>query len=152
MNKEELFLKYIDDQLTSKEKQKVKLMLAENKADLLLFEKVKAKRDNIIKELDLLNPVESVNISPFNNPSSKNPTKKIYQIKLWHYAAIAAILIGVYFGVKQIPNFKNITNENVASQEIPISKTKYKELDCYISPNRCWNQKQLVWSFIENKH
>jgi len=149
MTKEELFLKYIDDQLTSAEKQEVEMMLAENEANNLLFEKVKAKKEYFISEIDLLNPIESVEIPSFDKPISKIPTKKNYKIRFWHYAAIAAILIGIYFGLKQVPISRENIISNNASEEIQVSKTIYKELDCYISPNRCWNQKQLAWTFLE---
>ncbi len=149
MTKEELFLKYIDDQLTSEKKQVVEMMLAENETNKSLFEKVKAKKENVISELDLLNPFESVEIPTFGNPISKKVTRKVYKIRLWHYAAIAAVLTGIYFGFNQlfIPN--NKTMKIATSEETQVSKTKYKELDCYISPNRCWNQKQLAWTFLK---
>jgi hypothetical protein len=152
MNKEELFLKYLDGQLTPEKKQEVEMMLAENEANNLLFEKVKAKKEYFISELDLLNPIEPVEIPTFDNPITKIPTKKIDNIRLWHYAAIAAILIGIYFGLKQIPINREKSIANIDSEEIQISKTIYKELDCYISPNRCWNQKQLAWTFLKINH
>ena len=149
MTKEELFLKYIDDQLTSEKKQVIEMMLAENETNKSLFEKVKAKKENLISELDLLNPIESVEIPTFGNPISKNVTRKIYKIRLWHYAAIAAVLIGIYFGFNQLFIPRNNTMKIATSEETQVSKTKYKELDCYISPNRCWNQKQLAWTFLK---
>jgi len=151
MNKEELFLKYIDDQLTPEEKHKVESMLAGDETDRLLFEKVKTKKEDVLKELDFLNPNEPFEIPRFITPISKSPTKNIYKLKLWHYAAIAAILIGIYFGINQITTKKDKTTVDLASTDEQTSKTKYKELDCYISPNRCWNQRQLVWTFIEIK-
>lgn len=152
MNKEELFLKYIDDQLTSEEKNDVDVMLAENEANKLLFEKVKAKKEYLISELELLNPIESVEIPTFNNPIDNNATRKIYKIMFWHYAAIAAALIGIYFGLNQLLIPEDKTMDIVTSEQVHISKTIYKELDCYISPNRCWQQKQLAWTFIEINH
>ena len=152
MNKEELFLKYLDGQLTQEERQEVEMMLAENEANKLLFEKVKAIKEDFIGELDLLNPIKSVEIPIFVNPITKNATRKIYKISIWHYAAIAAVLVGIYFGLNQLLIQEDKTMEIATSEEIQVSKTIYKELDCYISPNRCWNQKQLAWSFIEIKH
>lgn len=152
MNKEELFLKYIDDQLTSEEKQEVELMLAKNKANNLLFEKVKAKKEYLLSELDLLNPIESAEIPTFNNLIDKNTTRKIYNIKFWHYAAIAAVLIGIFFGLNQLLIPEDKTMEIATSEDVQDSRTIYKELDCYISPNRCWNQKQLAWTFIKINH
>lgn len=152
MNKEELFLKYLDDQLTAEEKSEVELMLAENDLDKHLFEKVKANKENVLNELDLMNPKKSIEIPTFINPNPNSSTKKIFEIKLWQYAAIAAVLIGIYFGLSQLQIPKETAVEIILSEESQISKTKYKELDCYISPNRCWKQKQLAWTFIKINH
>jgi hypothetical protein len=149
MNKEELFLKYIDSQLTKEEKSELDQQLTSNEADKQLFEKVKVKKENVLNELDFLNPNESVEIPPFNIPLKITSTTKTILLRLWPYAAMVAILIGVYFGIKQFSTNTNHTIVDNQQEEVQTSKTIYKELDCYISPNRCWRQKQLNWTFIE---
>lgn len=151
MNKEELFLKYIDGQLTQEQKCEVELLLSEDKTSKQLFLKVEALRKETIKKLDLLNPKASIEIPPFNSPSDSVSTTKTIKFNIWHYAAMAAILGGVYFGIKQFSMNTNQTIVDNQQEEVLISKTIYKELDCYISPNRCWSQKQLNWTFIEIK-
>ncbi|MCD4664055.1 MAG: hypothetical protein K8R68_02215 [Bacteroidales bacterium] len=147
MTKEEFFLKYIDDQLTQEEKLEVELLLSENDSNKQLFEKVKATRDEIVNALDFLNPAESVTVPTFDTSLVKSLEKKTFRIKLWHYAAMAAIIAGIYFSLKLFKDKKDVPVVEVATDELEISKTIYKELDCYISPNRCWNQKKLVWTF-----
>jgi len=152
MNKEELFLKFIDDQLSRKEKDEVEAMLSASDANKQLFEKVKSSRDKVLNNLDLLNPMRPVMVPPFEQEQNKPNSKKSFHIKLWHYAAMAAILIGIYFGLKLLNDNKQDQIVEALPDDIEESKTIYKELDCYISPNRCWNQKQLVWTIIEKNH
>lgn len=149
MNKEELFLKYIDDQLTPEQKREVELLLSEDKTSKQLFLKVEALRKSTMNELDLLNPTKPIEIPQFIIPSESNPITKTIKLRLWHYAAMAAILVGIYFGINQFSIDTNQTIVDNQEEEVLISKTIYKELDCYISPNRCWNQKQLAWTFLK---
>lgn len=147
MNKEELFLKYIDNQLIQKQKLEVELMISENNTDKHLFEKVRETRKEILKTLDLLNPDDPIAV-----PLFESKKRETFQIKWRHYVAMAAILVGLFFGIKQLLNSEEVQDSELVSNNIEESKTIYKELDCYISPNRCWNQKQLVWTFIEINH
>lgn len=149
MNKEELFLKYIDEQLSQEEKLQVELLLSKSDDNIILFEKIKAARNEVLKNLERLNPEEKVIVPPFENKLANSKKSKVIHFKLWHYAALAIILLGLYFGIKQLSNHEEDQIAEVVLEGVEESKTIYDELDCYISPNRCWNQKQLVWTFIE---
>lgn len=149
MNKEELFLKYIDRQVTQEEKLQVELLLSESENNKILFERIKAVRNEVLKNLERLNPEEPVIVPPFENKQAKSKKSKVIYFRPWHYAAIAVILLGLYFGMKQLGNHDEDQVVEVIPEGVEESKTIYEELDCYISPNRCWNQKQLVWTFIE---
>jgi len=149
MNKEELFLKYIDGQVTQEEKLQVNLLLSESEANKQLFEKVKSTREEILLNLGLLNTLDPIVVPPFENKRANSKKSKVIHFRLWHYAALAVILLGLYFGMKQLGKHDEDQVVEVIPEGVEESKTIYEELDCYISPNRCWNQKQLVWTFIE---
>ena len=148
MTREELFLKYIDNELSEEKKLEVEQLISTDDSKKQLFKKVKAAREMIISAVDFLNPDEPVTIPAFNTNPATTSNRKAFQIKLWHYAALAAIIAGVYFGYKILQNPKEIPIVENAPKvlEIPISNNS--ELDCYISPNRCWNQKKLYWNSI----
>lgn len=152
MNKEELFLKYIDEQSSQEEKLQVDLLLSESENNQQIFKKVKSTRENVLQDLDFLNPTEPVIIPEFDHEQDEPNNKKTIHIKVWNYAAMAAILLGIYFGYKYLKENKEDQIAKIIPENVKESKTIYKELDCYISPNRCWNQKQLVWTIIEINH
>lgn len=152
MTKEELFLKYIDDQLTKEEKSEVEALLLNDEASQQLFEKIKETRAEVLHSLEFLNPDETVIIPPFDLSTVQSAKPITFQFKIWHYAAMIALLLGIYFIMKQSWVKTEQPIVEVIPEEIKESKTIYKELDCYISPNRCWNQRQLVWTIIEINH
>lgn len=152
MTKEELFLKYIDDELTQDEKLEVELLLSENESDNKLFEKVKATRNEVMNALGFLNPVEPISVPAFKATTLKTSKNRAVGLKFWHYAAMVAICVGIIFSIKLFINKKDIPVAGTETDTFEFTKAINNELDCYISPNRCWNKKQMVWTIIEINH
>ncbi len=144
MHNETLFLKYLDKELTANEAARVEKLLSEDAAQKQIFDRVKTKRAQAIEALRLLNPEKAEAIPPFNHLEIK-PKKQIRFIpKYWRYAAAAAVLtiagLWLYFD-------KNESPATVVQSEMPAVKnmsSQFEELNYYISPNRCWHNRQMV--------
>lgn len=149
MNNEILFLHYLDQQLPEKEIKKVEKMLLENSSQRALFETIRKKRQATLKALESLNPDESVAIPPVETIILKSKAERPIERFLWspflRYAAIILVLVALPLSIwlvkeKNVPPATSSTcSEKVFSESILAA-----ELDFYISPNRCWNRRELV--------
>nr|NQU93400.1 hypothetical protein [Bacteroidota bacterium] len=154
MNNETRFLKYLDQQLTTKEMRAIEGDLMREPGLKILFEEVKKKRELILETMELLNPTENIPVPPF---SAKYP-KKGHQramfmplgIKIWQYAAGIAILMALALSMWLLNKDKHDNLTAALNPTATVTKFDIEELNNYISPNRCWNQRQLVWTIIEN--
>jgi hypothetical protein len=144
MDKEELFQSYLDNELAEEENQAVEELLKTNPEVNKLFQEMKTNRATILETLDLLNPT-TVEI-----PSKIIHTKKSYKV-FWRIAAMIIILIGIsavlWLSNRNLEGFKadDVIAEEASGEIIS------NELDYYISPNRCWVNRELVWTIIETK-
>lgn len=146
MDNEIIFLKYFENQLSAKEANEIEKMISEDAGQKEIFEAVKQKRQATLDALDLLNPKGEIVV-----PLFKAPGKKTRHVTFWRYAAAVILLIALPLSFWWF-NYEK-TNELV-SQQMEINSQEEnvidtEELDCYISPNRCWNRRQLVWTVIE---
>jgi len=154
MNNEVLFLKYLDGQLTTKEAVMVEKILNENPDQRQIFESVRKKRHEAINLLASLNPQESFAILPVESIISKSKTKKIRVHPMWQvvlrYAAAILIIVALPLSFWLFDNKKPQQNTKLPFSESTIKQTSCNnELDYYISPNRCWHQKELICTVIE---
>jgi len=154
MNNEVLFLKYLDGQLTTKEAVMVEKILNENPDQRQIFESVRKKRHEAINLLASLNPQESFAIPPVESIISKSKTKKPNVHPMWQvvlrYAAAILIIAALPLSFWLFDNKKPQQNTKLPFSESTIKQTSCNnELDYYISPNRCWHQKELICTVIE---
>jgi hypothetical protein len=146
MDNEIIFLKYLDDQLGESEAGEVEKMISNDQQQKEIFDAVKQKRQATLDALEALNPTEKVIV-----PDFKFPGKKSKALTFWRYAAAVAILIALPASYWW---FSNKSQDELLVQQTEITRAEEmvsdtEELDCYISPNRCWNHRQLVWTVIE---
>lgn len=144
MINKELFQKYLDNELSDKEKLEVEDLLKTNPEANRLFLSMKVSHAKILETLDRLNP-KRIDIPPkFTQPKQSS---KIF----WRIAAAIIILIGIsavlWFSTR---NTKSLLDENVVVEEAS-DEILSDELEYYISPNRCWRNRELVWTFLQTK-
>ena len=154
MNNEVLFLKYLDGQLTTKEAVMVEKILKENPDQRRIFESIRKKRQEALDMLASLNPQESFAIPPVESIISKSKTKKIRVRPMWpvvlRYAAAILIIVALPLSFWLFDSKKPQQNTKLPFSESTIKQTSCNnELDYYISPNRCWHQKELICTVIE---
>jgi anti-sigma factor RsiW len=154
MNNEVLFLKYLDGQLTTKEAVMVEKILNENPDQRQIFESVRKKRHEALDLLASLNPQESFAMPTVESIISKSKTKKIRVHPMWQvvlrYAAAILIIVALPLSFWLFDNKKPQQNTKLPFSESTIKQTSCNnELDYYISPNRCWHQKELICTVIE---
>jgi len=151
MNKEQLFLQYLDQQLEDSEVEMVENLLTDDPDARIMFEEVKARRQSTLEALDRLNPGEDIIMPPFEG--SKKPGQKFYmKPNFLRYAAAIALLLA--FSLSFWLNNRDeavevVSSDNIQAKTEETSPSYTDELDCYISPNRCWNKRQLVWTVID---
>ncbi len=150
MNNEIAFLKYLDNQLTGAEVEEVEKMILENPGQRELFEAVKKKRQTALDVLNMLNPEGEIVVPPFKANPGKNRAFH-FRSNFWKYAAAIAIVVtsALCYWL-----FNNRESEKVATQFSEIASVDPNTIDIenlnyYISPNRCWNRRQLVWTVID---
>jgi len=154
MNNEILYLQYFDQQLTEKEAKEVDRILLENPGQREIFEVVWKKRQSAIDVLANMNPevlpvipsVESI----ISKAKSEKPNKRFLIPHFLRYAAIFLVLVALPISFMILNNKKQPQNTYPEFSETTIQETTLSEdLDYYISPNRCWNERELVCTITE---
>jgi len=155
MDNEIIFLRYLDNQLNEIEAEKVEKLISENTEQNEIFEAIKLKRQSTLDALDMLNPEETIIIPSFNTKAidtgSGETKQPLLMPNFWRYAAAIVFLLGLSFSLWL---FNNKQKNLDASHQSEIASVDpgypdNEELSFYISPNRCWNQRQLVWTVTE---
>jgi len=157
MHNEAEFLKYLDKELSKEEAEEFERMLANQPDQRKLLEEIAKKRQHSLDALEMLNPGDEQDIPAFEDfihnskPSARKPF--LFISKFQRYAAVILILASIAVASvlynrreanQQRALVSEMTNENQNNGE-------FKELDEYISPNRCWNKRELVWTIVEKK-
>lgn len=145
-------LKYLDKELSEKEREAFEKHLTGNTEFKSKVDEVKAKRQTAFDAINMLNPPEPVVVPDFNNIKFAGNRRKLSWGYRWRVAAAILILaisaIG-YFTFQSQTNEKefadNVDNAPVIEEFSPCS-----EADYYISPNRCWHRRQLIFISISN--
>jgi hypothetical protein len=151
------FLKYLDKELSEEEMKSVEELLRNDQEQRKIFETIKAKRNKTLNLLDSLNPQDEIAIPSFkiNKQPLQNKAKKHLFLRpiFWRYAALILVLTTFIFGFWFIQH--QTTNpqltENIETIKAEDQTNGFDELNYYISPNRSWNERELVWTVVEIK-
>jgi signal recognition particle subunit SEC65 len=154
MNNKILFLQYQDQQLTDKEVKEVEKILMENPDQREILEAVRNKRQSAIDALKSMNPEGLPVIPPVESIISKakteKPNKRFLIPPFLRYAAIILVLVALPLGFWVLKNKNQPQISPPAFSETTLSDSPVTEdLDYYISPNRCWNERELVCTVIK---
>jgi len=150
-NKEVLFLKYLDGEMTYADAAGLEKMLDDNPEQKQLFEAVKKKRLQVFDAMKSAYPEAAVEIPEFVNPTAKAKNKSLPFSHWVRYAAVLALLLtfSMVYYFMDFSSGKSAESE-IAREDISQStKYEFETLNYYISPNRCWHNRQMTGSFTE---
>lgn len=153
MDKKTLLLKYLDNELTDLEKDRVEILLEKDQEAKQILEEIKSTKQIVLKQLGHLEPTENIIIPEWEEKKASLPSKvkPIYRILKW--AAILIIPVAIYFLVKEtMEQWNNRTMEqNISELSEKQTNNPQKilfpeqfDLDWAISPNRNWTKKHLI--------
>ncbi len=145
------FLKYLDNEMTPEERRDFEKQIQRHPELQQKLEEVKQQRNLVFEGLTMLNPSEAIpeqDFESFLKPEQK-PRKMFYPI-----FRIAAALILIITSVFSIIYFSAEKPDNqVAEARQPAIEDEQAidscNIDYYISPNRCWNRRELIWIEIK---
>jgi hypothetical protein len=147
MDKEIILLKYLDNELPLKEKEEVELLLKSDTDAVALLEKVRSKRESIMKAMDKLNPQEDI-VPPESVISGQEYfNHQGLGTKVLRWAAILTIPLAVFFIFRETVGPPGI-DTNVAEQTSEFSEhsllPEENFIDYAVSPNRIWSKKEMI--------
>lgn len=151
MPNEAEILKYLDKELSEKEKENFEEQLRRKPELKQQLEAVNAKRREVLYAIESFNPTELVEIPEFKTMQKAGSKKLLFSLRRWKIAAAILILAAASIAFFFLPDKKTqntMTAENNAFQKAE-EDALCSELDYYISPNRCWNKRELVWTIVE---
>lgn len=157
MKYETEFLKYLDKELSKEEAKDIEDLLRNDQEQRKIFETIKAKRNETLNLLSSLNPQDEIAIPSFelNKQPLQNKAKKYLFLRpvFWRYAALILVLAAFIFGfwfVEFQATKPHIADDSEIKNTLEYSH-EFEKLNYYISPNRCWHNRQMVGSFTESK-
>lgn len=150
---EQDILKYLDNELSKEERVAFEEKLQREPELKSKLDEVQAKRREALNAIGILNPSEPVEIPDFKSLQTAGKKQNLFVLHRWRIAAailiLAAASIALFFLNGEKPE-KAMTAENAGLHQTE-EDTRCNELDVYISPNRCWNKRELVWTMVEKK-
>jgi anti-sigma factor RsiW len=146
MDREILFLKYLDQELDPDERLAVEKLLAEDPGALEMYTVLKGEREAVLSALDGLNPVDDSEVPAFKRPGPAG----FFHTPFFRYAAASVILVGLALALWLV-RYNKLGEED--SNQALVSELEKQEdaLDCFISPNRCWSRREIPLIIIEIK-
>ena len=150
---EQDILKYIDNELSKEEKEAFEVRMLREPELKSQLEEVRAKRQEVLEAIGMLNPPEPVEIPDIGSLLKTGKKRNLFSLRSWRVAAAVLILAAAsiaYFLIPGSETENTITAENNEAKFFEDAD-HCSELDYYISPNRCWNRRELVWTMINKK-
>ena len=144
MDRETHFLKYLDKELTPEERVDVEKLLEHDAGARELYQRIERERNNVRNALDGLNPVDAVEIPAFIRPGSPVLSAGTFL----RFAAVAVLFIGLAVTLWLLV-YQGPVEEDAGMKAMHEGELETDALDCYISPNRCWNRRQIPLIVIE---
>lgn len=145
INKKILLLKYLDNELTIRERENVERLLESDEEMRVQLKEIRTKKQIMLRQLIQLRPEEDIMIPEWekNRLRGTLQTKPAYKVLKW--AAILMIPVVVYFILHEMrePVLSDAGNLKTEDQR-EIILTLQRDIDWAISPNRSWTHKQLV--------
>ena len=146
MYREEQFLRYLDNELPPEDRAEVEQTLASDPAARQQMEILRSGRESLLSALDSLNPPGEVKVPAFRSPA---PFGIRIRPRL-RYAAAAVLLLAAGLTIWQL-NHRRIDRQAEPGLTALEKELQEEALDCYISPNRCWNERKLPLIILEIK-
>ncbi|MCB2221007.1 MAG: hypothetical protein KQI35_11475 [Bacteroidetes bacterium] len=147
MDRKELFLKYIDDELSENERKAMDELLASDQQAREEMKDLKTARETMLLALEKLNPIDSVQIPDFKRQRTFN----LFHSIPFRIAAAVVLLFGVAYALWMIGMNNTKKEDEVVMVDITDIQQEYEDLDCYISPNRCWHERKIPLIIIKIK-
>lgn len=147
-------LKYLDNELSIDERKAFEVKLLREPELKQKLEEVKQQRNLVFEGIAMLNPSEAIpeqDFESFVKPEQKR-RKMLYPIL--RIAAAVILIVASVFSIIYFSAEKPA--DQVAESQQPAIEdeqaTDSCNIDYYISPNRCWNKRELVWIEIKIKN
>jgi anti-sigma factor RsiW len=153
MNEQDI-LKYLDNELSDEERKTFEEKLRRDTELKQKLDEVRAKRRETLTAIDTLNPPVPVEVPDFETMQSAGKKQPLFSLHRLRAAAAILILAAASIAYFLIPqenteNRMTVDNNNITE----IEETEYcSELDYYISPNRCWHKRELIYTYINKKN
>ena len=147
MDRQEQFLKYLDKELSPIERMEVDALMESDPRAREQMEAIRTLREQLFTALEGLNPVDDVEVPAFKKPGSSG----IFTLQLLRYAASIALLAGLAVSFMVLVSRQGGDRDAQVTSPAIADVVQEDALDCYISPNRCWNKRQLPLIIIEIK-
>lgn len=147
MDKEVLFLRYLDGELEGEELEMVKSLLEESYESRLLLERIRSTKEETLELIYQLNPKEDVTIPEWREPQVTTVLPKRNIENFWRWAAIIILPLAIFFILRETGGNRKRELQDSAALRNPEQESilpGQTNIDYAISPNRCWTQKQLV--------
>jgi len=153
MHNEAEFLKYLDNELHGKGAEEIEKLIQSNPDMKAIFDELAKKKLQTLDALNSLNPEEPVRIPDFEPPGENKEMLRLLRSKILRYAAAIAILLALALSYLLFTPEKSGINQVKTTALIKADTTseEFEELNFYISPNRCWNKRELVWTILEKQ-
>lgn len=147
---EQDILKYLDNELSNEERKAFEEKLFQEPDLKRRLEEVIAKRRDTLEAIGSFDPSGAAEVPDFNSLPQPGKKRKLFISRWWKVAAAVLILVAAsiaFFNhADQKPEIMQ-TAENTSIQQ--TEEPEYcSELDYYISPNRCWNRRELVYTYV----
>jgi anti-sigma factor RsiW len=151
MSNEAEILKYLDNELSVDERKAFEAKLLREPELKQKLEDIRANRREALDAISTLNPPSPVNTPDFGNIQNTGKKRKMLSYRWLRAAAAILILAAASIAYFLIPDNNSENTMTASKTELPmVEEPEYcSELDYYISPNRCWNKRELVWTVVE---
>ena len=146
MNKQKFLQKYIDGELPDADMKAMESMIVSDTESKVFLEDLQTKRKEVLIALEQLNPDRI--LVPDLTFQLKKKRKFYRNLKL---VAGLLILFGVTATLYSI--FSSVGKSEKEKKMAVGFNTEItcSEIDYYISPNRCWNRRELILTFQKIK-
>lgn len=147
MDHKDLIQKYIDQELSDKDRLIAEKLLQSDAEAYRLYRSLMTEREELLILLETLNPKEIQSPEAISFVSGNKISTRLFL----RAAAAMIILAGLTFALYLGLGTSSDEDNKVETIDFVNEELWDDELDYYISPNRCVSERKLVWTIIEIK-